>query len=599
VTVTAGLRYSYFAPPYEKNGFQVRADFDVNEWFAKRRDGGAAGIPSSANPLLSFVLAGKANNAKPTFDPDKNNFAPRVALAWSPSFQDSFLHFIFGNYGHSSIRAGAAMSYDRIGGMFPITTDLNGAVGLASFIRTPIGQFNYDTAPRFTGFEDLSSIPVPAPPTAGFPSTPGFTNNTGFMVDSRLRTPYSTTFNVSISRDLPGAFTIETAYVARLGRKLLVQNDFAAPLVNFKDPKSGQTWVGASGVMANLADQDTPTANVPAIPFFENVFAPMASGGTSATQAFYDILLQSGKSWTDALHYLDTAVPGGSTIYGPHTFFQQQFDWLPAWTNLGESNYQSFQFTIRKRLTSGLQADFSYTFAKSFDNGSSVESEGQGFGQILNAFEPRQSRTLSDFDIRHQMNTNFVWDVPVGHNRQYLSDTPPVVNAVVSGWSLSGLARWRTGFPFPTGSSGNGFLFPTNYFVSGPPSLAAGVPVPVTAVTKDASGGPNIFEDSGKAYDAFQHTRSGFSGSRSALHGPGYFSLDIGLQRTFSLGQNHKIQFRWETYNVTNTTNFDGRPNAPGNRGIDFSLDSKSTFGQLRSTAGSPRIMQFALRYDF
>jgi hypothetical protein len=325
----------------------------------------------------------------------------------------------------------------------------------------------------------------------------------------------------------------------------------------------------------------------------------MASGGMSATQAFYDILLQSGTSWTDALHYVDTAVPGGSTIYGPHTFFQQQFDWLPAWTNLGQSNYQSFQLMVRKRLPHGLQADFNYTFAKSFDNGSSVESEGQGFGQILNAFEPHQSRTLSDFDIRHQVNTNFVWDVPVGRNRQYLSDIPPVLNTILSDWSLSGLARWRTGFPFPSGLSGNGFLFPTNYFVPGPPTLIAGAPVPVTEVSKTAPGGPNIFEDSGKAYDSFEHTRSGFSGSRSALHGPGYFNLDIGLQRTFSLGQNHRIQFRWETYNVTNTANFDGRPNAQDNRGIDFSLDAKSTFGQLRSIAGNPRIMQFALRFEF
>src|SRR5262249_34890618 len=66
LTLTAGLRYSYFAPPYEKNGLQVRANFDVNDWFATRRDGGAVGIPSNVNPLLAFVPAGKANNA-PSF----------------------------------------------------------------------------------------------------------------------------------------------------------------------------------------------------------------------------------------------------------------------------------------------------------------------------------------------------------------------------------------------------------------------------------------------------------------------------------------------------------------------------------------------------
>jgi len=597
LTLTAGVRYSYFAPPYEKNGFQVRANFDVNSWFATRRDGGATGIPSNANPLLSFVLAGKANNAQPTFDPDKNNFAPRLAVAWSPGFQSGPLHAVLGDPGESSIRFGVSMLYDRTGGMFPVTTDLNGAVGLSTFLVTPVAAFNYDTAPRFSGIQGLSSIPAPSAPTAGFPSTPSFTNNTGFMVDTKLRTPYSTTINFSISRNLPGAMTVEAAYVGRFGRKLLVQNDIAAPLVNFKDPKSGQTWVAASGVIADLLDKNTPTANVPAIPFFENVFAPLAAPGMSASQSFYGIMLGAGSSWTDALHFLDTS-PTGSTIYGPHTFFQQQFDWLPTWTNLGQSSYHSFQLIVRKRLTRGLQADFNYTLARSIDNGSSVESEGPGYGQILNAFAPRQSRGNSDFDIRHQVNSNFMLDVPVGNGRQFLANMPPVMNGIISGWSLSGLLRWRTGFPFPQGS-GNGFAFPTNYFVPGPPTLVPGAAVPVTEVTKNGPNGPNIFEDPQAAYDSFQHTRSGFSGNRNIFHGPGFFTLDTGLQRTFKVSEKQKIQFRWETYNLTNTANFDGRPNAALNRGIDFDLDAKASFGKLKSTAGSPRIMQFALRFEF
>jgi hypothetical protein len=597
LTLTVGLRYSYFAPPYEKNGFQVRANFDVNEWFRRRRDGGASGIPSNANPLLSFILAGKTNNAPSFFDPDRNNFAPRFALAWSPSFANGPLHKVFGSPGQSSVRLGASMFYDRTGGTFPITADLSGAVGLATFLSTPVAGYNYVTAPRFSGLQNLTSIPVPSPPKAGFPATLDSASNTGFMVDNRLRTPYSTTFDLSISRQLPWNFTLETAYVGRIGRKLLVQSDFAAPLVNFKDPKSGQTWVEAAGMITDLINRDAPVSQVPRIPFFENVFAPIAASDMTASQAFYDFILLVAPSWTDGLHFLDTS-PEGSTIYGPYTFFQRQFDWLPTWTNLGQSSYHSFQLIVRKRFSQGFQTDFNYTLAKSLDNGSSVESEGQGAGQVPNAFIPRQSLSFSDFDIRHQINSNFMFDIPVGRDRRFGGNMRPAIERILGGWSVTGLVRWRTGFPFPN-SAGNGFAFPTNYFVNGPPTLKPGVPLPETKVTKNAPGGPNIFADPAAAYDSFEHTRSGFSGSRTILHGPGFFTLDTGVRKRFQIREGQELQFRWEMFNATNTVNFDGRPNFSGNRGIDFDLDAKSSFGRLKSLAGTPRVMQFAMRYQF
>jgi hypothetical protein len=317
----------------------------------------------------------------------------------------------------------------------------------------------------------------------------------------------------------------------------------------------------------------------------------------TATQAFYNLSTYIAPSWTDILHYLDTP-EGGSTIYGRHTFFQQQFDWLPAWTNLGESDYHSFQLTLRKQFRQGFQGEFNYSFAKSLDNGSSVESEGQGVGQILNAFDPRQSYSYSDFDVRHQINSNFMLHLPVGPGRRFGAGMNRWVDEVLGGWGISGLFRWRSGFPFAAGS-GNGFAFPTNYFVNGPPSLKPGAALPEIRVSKDAEGGPNIFADPAKAYESFEHTRSGFSGNRNVLHGPGYFALDIGVQKTFRITEGHNLQFRWETFNLTNSVNFDGRVTVVGSQGIDFDLDAKPSFGRLRSLAGTPRIMQFALRYQF
>jgi len=297
----------------------------------------------------------------------------------------------------------------------------------------------------------------------------------------------------------------------------------------------------------------------------------------------------------DGLHALDTTIDG-STIYGRYTFFQQQFDWLPTWTNLGQSSYHSFQLIIRKRFSNGLQADFNYTLAKALDNGSAVESERSSAGQLLNAFNQRQSLGFSSFDIRHQINSNFVLDLPVGREQRFGANMNPLLDGILGGWSLTGLVRWRTGFPF---NPGNGFSFPTNFFVTGPATLKPGVGVPEVKVTKNANGGPNVFSDPAKAYDAFQHTASGFSGNRNVLHGPGFFTLDSGVQKNFKINEQREIQFRWETFNLTNTANFDGRGNALNNRGIDVDLDAKSSFGRLRSLAGNPRIMQFALRYQF
>ena len=598
VTMTAGFRYSYFAPPYEKNGFQVGTDFDVGAWFAKRRDGGALGIPSNANPLLSFNLAGKANHGPGFFEPDRNNFAPRFAIAWSPSYSTGVFHRLFGGPGRSSIRLGASLVYDRTGGTFPVTTDLTGSVGLSTFLRTPTFAYSYDTAPRFSGLQNLGSIPVPAAPRTGFPAVLAVgAGSSGFIVDSHLRTPYSTTFNFSISRELAGNLTLETAYVGRIGKKLLALADLAAPLINFRDPKSGQTWVDASGIVADLIGQNTPLSQVPRIPFLENIFAPLATANMSASQVFYSRMLATAPSWMDGLHNLDTAGQG-STIYGPYTFFQPQFDFLPAWTNLGQSSYHSLQLIIRKRLSNSVQADFNYTLAKALDNASSVESEGQSAALILNAFDHRQSLSFSSFDIRHQLNSNLIVDVPIGRDRRFGAHMNRVLEGIVGNWRLSGLLRWRTGFPFPT-FSGNGLSFPTNYFVNGPPTLKAGVPVPEIKVTKNAGGGPNVFANAAAAYDAFEYTRSGLSGSRNPMHGPGFFTLDTGLQKSFRVREHQVLQFRWETFNVMNNVNFDGRVNPLGNQGIDFDLDSKSSFGRLRSLAGTPRIMQFALRYEF
>ena len=118
-------------------------------------------------------------------------------------------------------------------------------------------------------------------------------------------------------------------------------------------------------------------------------------------------------------------------------------------------------------------------------------------------------------------------------------------------------------------------------------------PVSVS-VTKNApaitgNGGVNLFTNPNVAFNAFQIALPGESGTRNDLREPGPFAINLSLAKEFTIHENHKLQFRWESYNLTNTPVFNA---------FSLSLGTASTFGKATSDAG-PRQMEFALRYSF
>ncbi len=136
-TVTYGLRYSLFSPPWETNGLEVTPTESLNTWFNNRANGMWQDIPSSAQPLVAYNWSGPANGKPGYYGWDYHDFAPRLSIAYSPGAQDGFLKKIFGGPGKTSIRAGFGVVYDRVGESLVDTFDQNGSFGLFTELTNP------------------------------------------------------------------------------------------------------------------------------------------------------------------------------------------------------------------------------------------------------------------------------------------------------------------------------------------------------------------------------------------------------------------------------------------------------------------------------
>ena len=630
LTFTYGVRYSLLQPPFENAGNQVSPTVDMHQWFTNRWQGMYAG--NVVQPQLTFDLSGKANGKKPYWAWNYKNFAPRFAVAYSPHAADGFWHKVFGSAGKSSIRAGYGLYFDHFGEGVVNTFDRQGSWGLTTTISNPAGTANVDTAPRYTGLLGPANLPPGqlAPAPHGFPYTPSSDPNTyglaiAWGIDNHLQTPYSHVIDFSFTRELPHNFVLEATYTGRFAHHLLQEIDLSQPL-DLVDPASKTDYFAAAQMLSKNAYAGTQTASMQPIQYWEDLFPAAAgpgllsgsngqacSGGPvpanpTATQNIYDMYFCDVGNETLALEILDAfcfPACAGSSGTNAFQYYQPQFSSLYGWQSRGNSNYNGLQLSLRHAMAGGLQFDFNYSFSKSIDVGSNAErvngfeSGGLAFNsQVINAFSPNLWRAVSDFDTTHQINANWVWDLPFGRGRRFGSSSGRLVNGIFGGWGLNGLVRWTSGFPFSV-EAGNGWA--TNFELEGSSILTG--PKPKTGVFM-SNGSPSVFQSpqnitcactSGSAGNTtFRATYPGEAGQRNNFRGPGFFGLDPGLSKTWNWGESRSVRFAWEVFNATNSVRFDAAGSLVGE-----TLFSITGFGLYNTTLTQPRVMQYSLRVSF
>jgi hypothetical protein len=251
--------------------------------------------------------------------------------------------------------------------------------------------------------------------------------------------------------------------------------------------------------------------------------------------------------------------------------------------NVGGAMYHSLQANLKRRLTNGLLFGAAYTWSKSLDFGSSNGTS------IPNAFSNKNYYGPSDFDTRHVLVINYVWDIPFAKNASNLFE-----RTLLGNWQFSGTLQGQTGRP-QTVSQNNDRA-----------GVGPGSGNQLWVVSRNPNL-PHQFSPGGKtANQWFEGVNAGVwspapvgtfapRGLRGLIYGPGFQSYSAALQKAFRIipnHENHQLIFKAEGFNYANHPNLDNPDVGP----------TSTTFGRVTAkgnTYASERQFQFSLRYAF
>jgi hypothetical protein len=236
------------------------------------------------------------------------------------------------------------------------------------------------------------------------------------------------------------------------------------------------------------------------------------------------------------------------------------------------STYHSGQLKVTQRFRGGLQFLGSYTYGKALDYGGSAASGGGAVGNPQTITNLEAGHGPSGFDVRHRAVVSWVWEMPWGPGRRWLSSG--VLGAIAGGWQFAGISTITTGRPF-TVFMQNGV---NNGATSWPNRIGSGR---LDDPTVDLWYNPRDFV----APPANTYGDTG----RGILYGPGHVNFDTSLSKRFTVLGRSNVEFRWDAFNLFNHPGF-GFPNQ--------NFDSP-TAGRITSSAVDNRSMQFSLKFNF
>ena len=517
LALSFGLRYEYNTPPREMN---------------RRIENTFSDPALSLVPGLRTFLAGRAK----IFEPDRNNFGPRLGLAYSPE--------LFGPNRTTVFRLGYGIFFDQALGavvsqsrnVFPnfLTLNLAGGIATQAGVGFAITDPSLPFFPCSGAGGDLRFLPVTQPGTLNTLNrqmslsclvniNTSFPGGFGFTLPARqFEMPtahhYAFTFEQQLARNL----TISLAYVGTQGRHLL----------RLTTPNLGPnahllpTTINVVGNQPNVlgfaigpGQRITPT------------------GGVTGARP------------------VPTA--GAVNIY----------------ESSANSRYDSLQIQLRGRLRKAAQYQIAYTLSRAIDDVSDIFDLAGASALPQNSLTFVGERGPANFDARHRLSYNFVYDLPAFNNQS------KATRLLLGGFQVASLGRYQTGQPFTVNS-----IWDVNFDGNLTDRLDTTSGLIVTGDRRQPLQ-LGATDPTTLLAPIFQDGRIG----RNSFRAGGTLELDFSVVKSFAFAAQQKLSIRADIFNFINRANF----------GIPNRFLGAVGFGEATNTITPGRRIQFALKYSF
>jgi Carboxypeptidase regulatory-like domain len=521
--VAAYVQDSWRVKPSLTFNYGVRWDL-MQYWSEKYRQipTFSLGQQSEVYPTAPTSLVYVTDKGIPsTFVPQRNKFAPRIGIAYSPSSDHGLLGKIVGSPGKTSVRAGFGLFYSVIQGNTIGVDEPQPPTGLS---YSSAGEVLFATpfVNAVDGSVHVNPFPLTFPPLNPSIKRPNssidfsaFLPQAGMTAPAIGNTyPYNENYFLSIEREVAPNTVVSLGYVGSQAHHLLV--------INSANPGNPGLCLFLSNP-ANVAP-GSPTCG----PFGEDNTYTTAKG-----QVIEGTRVGLGPNYSNDMYI----------------------------SSMGNSTSNALEASLR-RTGKTLDMTFSYTYSKSIDTASSL-------GDAVDPYNFRRTRALSAWDMTHNFVSTYRYSLPFD---RFFGRA----KGLAAGWDLSAIVRATSGLPVTLHSDGDNSLLGSipngvnNHSIDLPDYNGASL-----HLNGNPRNGQPYFDTS-----AFSLNELGEPGtaSRRFFHGPGALNFDLALLKTFTVSGEKTLQFRIEAFNAFNHAQFFGPTAVDG--GISTPL-----FGQVVNAA--------------
>jgi hypothetical protein len=577
-TVRAGLKWEYYSPLKEDN----------NLGFVPILAGSFS--QTMLNPATQITFANGGYYRK-----DLNNFGPTAGFNWDVTKD-----------GRTSVRGGYSLTFVNEDTVTVGRAVARGNAGLTSNVVLS-NQFRTVS----------SGVPVIGTPAFLSTRTLGdqiAANSAAVLwgIDPDIQSPHVHQFSAGIQRELPWSMAIEGRYVGTFGREIWRGTDFnqvqLSPefLADFNRARQN----GFLAVQNNLPFSPVFNGNVPGsqqLTVLPSFLAP--TGALLYTNSTAVNNIQTNQIGALADFFVTSRGTGALAAFmqNPGIYASQ------AISNGGFSDYNSFQAELRRQFRNGFFGQVNYTWSTT--NTNSAGTAQNRFEAFMDNLRPELNTGRSIFQNTHVINANAIVELPFGQGKRWLGSSG-ALDHIVGGWQVATIVAWQSGSPISITSQRGSF----NRAARSNCADAIGCNTAFSTMTADeikgllgtykvddkiywidpkvidpatgrAVGADNAGNTAGFAGQVFFNPSAGQVGNLPVMvfDGPSQIRLDMALSKRIRFTDKHRLEFKGEAFNLTNTASF-----FTG----DMDINS-TTFGRLRSVNVGARVVQLSVRFDF